>query len=335
MAPFSIGLSIGWIVHLLFAASLYPLAHNAPVIDARHVATGFAAGLVMLTAFTVVQFARVPDALNGNGSSFVQNAGVDLGSAIPGFISSRLFGAWCGAVLALTTGVAWQARETGALHRSCAMVALAFGLVIWTATRAAVLGWVVILPIAWVLAGRPQMRAFHRRLPLYLLAAGVIALLLPPYDTPQFSFFRNGGLSSANGFSSGRLMLWEIALRVAAQYPMLGSGAGSSWWLVSLDGFYHVQPHNAVVQFLLNWGLIPTIAALTLLLGATWRAHRIARAQHDLLPFILMLDCLLVMSLLDGMLHFAQFVMLIFGCLAICLSRHAPLSALPRQSATA
>ncbi|RYY24502.1 MAG: O-antigen ligase family protein [Sphingomonadales bacterium] len=314
MMAFSLGLSLGWIVHLLFAASLYHLARSAPPVDARQLAVGFVAGLVALAVFIALHFAAVPAALFGPYEA------VDLGSAIPGFISSRLFGAWCGAVLALLTGIAWQHRGTNGRHALYLMLALAFGLAFWTATRAAMLGWAIGIPVAWLLAGKPASSALYTRLPAYLIAAIVLALLLPPHNHSQFTFFRWDGMPSTDAMMSGRLTIWASALRVAAEYPLLGSGAGSNWWLVPLDGFYHVQPHNAVVQFLLNWGLIPTIPALALLGGAVWHAHRIARRQRQILPMILMLDCLLAMSLLDGMLHFAQFIMLIFGCLALCLA---------------
>lgn len=329
MLPFSVGLCLGWIVQMLFAASLYHLASSSLDIDMYDIATGFVTGLIVLMACIVVHFASVPIALFGKSSNFEQHDGIDLGSAIPGFISSRLFGSWCGAVLAMMTGIIWRSGSVRG-QSSFIMLALAFGLVIWTATRAALLGWGISMLVAWLLAGKPTYRTIYTRLPLYLAVAAIIALTVPPYGNGPFTFIRWTGATSTDELSSGRLTLWATALRAAAEYPMLGSGAGSSWWLVPLNGFYHVQPHNAVVQFLLNWGLIPTIPALALLLGATWHAHRIARRHHELLPVILMLDCLLSMSLFDGMLHFAQFVMLIFGCLAICLAHddrvRAPLS---------
>ncbi len=330
MVPFSLGLSLGWIVHLLFAASLYHLAISTTDIDPRAIATGFVAGLAALAVFIALHFAAVPDALFGQSvGSFSDPVNIDLGSAIPGFISSRLFGSWCGAVLALLTGIAWRCDGTRGRHRLYMMLALAFCLTVWTATRAALLGWAVCLPIAWLLAGPPVSRTVYARLPIYLLAATVLALMLPPYGHGQFTFFRWDSVGSADAMASGRLTLWTNALHVAADYPLLGSGAGSNWWIVPSNGFHHVQPHNALVQFILNWGLIPTIPALVLIVGATWQVHRNARTCTTLVPLILMLDCLLVMSMLDGMLHFSQFIMLIFGCLALGLA-HPQLQTIDR-----
>jgi O-antigen ligase len=142
---------------------------------------------------------------------------------------------------------------------------------------------------------------------------------LQPYGHPQFQMFHHGDASSANAISGGRLNYWKSTLDAIAQYPWLGSGAGSAWWMASSNGFYHVQPHNVLLQFLLTWGIIPTVPALVLLGVATWKVHHAARGNSTLIPIIMMLDCLLVISLVDGMFHFSRFLMIIFACYGICL----------------
>ncbi|WP_028964942.1 O-antigen ligase family protein [Sphingomonas phyllosphaerae] len=325
---FSLGLTIGWAMQLLFAAALAYLAGMVPPARLAGVWHGFALGLAALAVAIAVHFTWLPAALRG------WEHDINWGNAIPGFISVRLFGAWCGAVLALLTGVAWlsggDARRRRALYLA---MTLAFGMMFWSGTRAALLGWLCVLPVAGAMAGRPRSRAMLTTLPLYLLAGAALAILLQPYGHPAFTLFDafNPEMNrSADSFSSGRLSLWLAALDTARHHPLLGTGAGSCWWAIHAVGQHHVQPHNAVVQFLLNWGIIPTLPALALLVGGTWNAHRRARAERALLPFVLMLDCLLVMSLLDGMLHFAQFVMLIVACLAISLAPRGTARALDR-----
>ena len=315
---FSLGLTIGWALQLLFAAALAHLVAAVPVTRLAEVWRGFALGLAALAVAIAVHFTWLPASLRG------WEHDLDWGNAIPGFISVRLFGAWCGAVLALLTGMAWLA-EGGARQQRLLYLAttLAFGMMFWSGTRAALLGWLCVLPVAWAMAGWPRSRAVLTTLPLFLLAVAALAVLLQPYGHPAFTFFDafNPNVNtSADSFSSGRLSFWRAALDTARHYPLFGAGAGSCWWAVHAPGQHHVQPHNAVVQFLLNWGVIPTLPALALLAGGTWTAHRRARAERALLPFVLMLDCLLVMGLLDGLLHVAQFVMLIVACLAICLA---------------
>lgn len=313
---FSIMLSVGWLVQLMFAAALWHLFCRRAGQEPAAIWHGFALGLVALTVVTAFHFLMPPAAIARRAH------GIEWSYAVPGFISARLFGAWAGAVMALLLGVAWsrapQKRGRDLLY---AGTALAFGLSVWTATRAALVGVMVTIPVAWMIAGRPRDRAVWTILPCWLIVGAVIALLLQkPYGDMGFSFLR--GTGTADGFSSGRLGFWCNALRMAAHHPLFGSGAGSTGWLVPFaPGYYHIQPHNAVVQFLLDWGIVPAVAALTLLAGATWHAHRAARLAPEVLPFVLMLDCLLTISMFDGMLHFAQFIMLVMGCLAICLSR--------------
>lgn len=315
---FSMALTVGWGIQLAYAAALAHLIAPVPLRHMDRIWHGFAAGLIALAAVIAVHFTCPPLFLRGAEHK------IDWGNAIPGFISVRLFGSWAAAILALLTGVAWRSEQKEERQTILFLAtALAFGMMFWTGTRAAVLGWLCVLPVAWLLAGPPRSRAAVTYLPCYFILAAIIAVALQPYGHPSFSFsdiFDPATNASMDGISSGRLTLWKRALKVYCDYPLLGSGAGSSWWLVPLDGNRHVQPHNALVQFLLNWGLIPTIPAVALLFGGTWRAHRAARRRPPLLPFVLMLDCLLIMSIFDGMLHFAQFILLIVSCFAICLA---------------
>lgn len=325
---FSLGLTVGWAIQLMFTAALSQRMAHVPVARLKEIWPGFAIGLAALALVIAVHFVWLPAALRG------QEHSIDWGNAIPGFISVRLFGSWCGAVLALLTGVAWHEHgDPRRRHLLYLALALAFGMTFWSATRAALLGWLCILPVAWAMAGAPRSRSMATVLPVYLLAGAVMAVWLQPYHHPSFTLFDafNPDVNrSADSFSSGRLTFWRASLDVARHYPLLGAGAGSSWWAVPLAEQHHVQPHNAVVQFLLNWGIIPTLPALTLLVGGTMAVHRRARSEQALLPFVLMLDCLLLMSLLDGMLHFAQFIMLSAGCFAVCLA--APRRAIDRRA---
>lgn len=311
----SIMLSLGWAVHLLFAGAVFHLARDVAPERMERLWIGFAVGLGVLAIVTLAHFTLLPLGVRGHERE------IDWGAAVPGFLSVRHFGSWTGAVLAGLTGLAWTQRDGRGRHLVHAGVALAFGLTFWTATRAAVLGWAVVLPVAWIVADRPRRRGFWTELPLWCLGAVAIASLLQPYGHPAYAFWRAGGVAAPDAYSSGRLTLWLNTLEVWRHHLLFGTGAGSTWWLVNLHGATFVQPHNAVVQFLMNWGLVATIPALALLGGATWHAHRAARRHRDLLPPLLMLDCLLAMSLLEGMLHFPQFVMLILGCLAICFAQ--------------
>ena len=312
MASFSLALCLIWVVHLLTAAAVFHLVEEGGVVPGRF-APGFALGLGVLAPIAGVHLALAPS--DQGPATWI------FGAPIPGFISIRLFGAWAGAVLALLLGLAWSADRKGEAGPRWVYPALglAAGLVVWSGTRASVFGAIVALAGAAIVTRGAPGRRFWVAAVLAIAVGSALTILSMP-SHPNMLLFRPEAMRSADGFSSGRLDLWGKALAVAVERPLLGHGMGSSWWLVWLDGHSHVQPHNALVQFLLNWGLVPTAAALFILGRATWRVHGAVRRRPELLALAMMLDFLLAVSLLDGMLHFTRFVMLIAVLIAAALA---------------
>ena len=316
-ASFSAALCLIWAIHFLTAAAVFHLVEGEVArggFAADRFAFGFALGLVALTPIAGFHLAHAP--ADQGPSTWI------FGAPIPGFISIRLFGAWAGAVLALLLGLAWTSDRQGEGLPSWVYpaMALAAGLVVWTGTRASVFGAIVALMGAAVATRGVAGRKFWIKTAVAIVVGTALTVLLLPSHPNMGLLFRPEAMQSADGFSSGRLELWTKSLAVAVDRPWLGHGMGSSWWLVSLGGHYHVQPHNALVQFLLNWGVVPTAAALFLLGSARWRIHGIVRRRPALLALAMMLDFLLAASMLDGMLHFTRFVMLIAVLVAVCLA---------------
>jgi O-antigen ligase len=310
-------LGVAWTFHLLFAAGIYHLMRDVPLRALARFWHGFVFGLIALTVMITIHFTILPPSLVGHERL------VDWKVAIPGFINVRLFGSWTGAVFAALLGLAWTSSDHGRTrHGLYTAIAFAFALTFWTTTRAALLADLCVLPLAWIVAGRPRAHAFWSVLPLYLLAGALLTFPLQPYNDPSYTFLEANNFTSVDGFATGRLSYWTALLRLYLDHPLIGSGMMASRWL--LPPFY-IHPHNVVVEFLLNWGIIGASAAATLLLGAALHAHRAATQASALLPFVLMVDALAIEGLFDGMFHFAQFIMLILAGLAICLAgTHAP-----------
>jgi len=311
----SLGLTLAWAMQLPFAAAVYGLARAHGPADARAVGAGLSAGLAGLAAATAVHFLTPPAGLVVPWGPF------GWGGAVPGFVSHRLLGAWCAAVLALLLGVAWRERPGETRWLLPAMM-LAATFLAWTGTRAALVGVVAALATTALVGGRP---ASPRLWPVLALMAGVAALVGPalaPHGDPAFLFVRPPAtLATADGVSSGRLSYWHDLLAIAAERPLLGWGAASSLWMNATGGgMRHVQPHNVIVQFLLNWGLVPTLPALALLAAAFRAAHVRVRRAPERLPFLAMLNAVAVMGLFDGTFHFPQFLMLMAAAGAICLA---------------
>lgn len=313
MASFSTALCLLYLIHLYTGAAVFYLAARGD-FTAHRFAPGFALGLAVL-ALIVILHLSLPPADHGPATW-------RFGAPIPGFISIRLFGAWSGAVLALLVGLAWTAdREDGTPQWLYPAIVLAAATTAWTGTRAALLGVIVALGVVAVIDRGGAAPGFWRKALAALVVGTAVGMVTPLENGAGSMLFRANAMQSADSFASGRLELWTRSLAVATHYPWFGSGMGSSWWLVSLGGFHHVQPHNALVQFLLNWGLVPTVAAVFLIGKAVRQVHRAARGRRDLLALTMMLDCLLTISMLDGMFHFAQFVGLIAILIGACLAQ--------------
>lgn len=308
---FSLSLALIWLVHLQAGAAVFHLARQEG-IGARPVAAGLVLGLTALGPITAFHLTFAPP-----------GEGVEtwlFGAPIPGFISVRLFGAWCGVTAVLVLGLIWRAeREAGPTAWLYPALGWSAGLVAWTGTRAALLAAAVALLAAMALCRHPGSGRFWWRSLTAVIAGSVLVPLAMPIISGGL-WLRPGGMASADVFASGRLELWADTLAIAIDRPLLGHGMAANAWLVSLRGVHHVQPHNALVQFFMNWGLLPTVPALALLGAAAWHAHRAARGRPALLPMVMAVDYLLVAGMFDGMLHFSEFVMLLMVLLGACLA---------------
>ena len=241
---------------------------------------------------------------------------------IPGFISVRLFGAFCGAIFSFLVVQKLLDEEAKRDRiRPYIWLTLCAAMVIWSGTRNAVLGAIIALLVMMMFYRlRPSGSKSVAALTLSLAIAFWLAISLIPFNDPAFMLIAPQDVASAENFSGGRASYWTAIWTAYGSVPLFGAGPFASFWILPEGAATHVQPHNIVLQFLLSWGLFATFAALATLAVATWRAHVIAFTHRKILPFLAMLDCLLVMSMFDGTFHFAQPLMLIMMSFGIIFS---------------
>jgi O-antigen ligase len=301
--PFdSILLSLITLVHLRFCAAIHFLAGGERVTDIRALFRWLTLGLVALAVLTVWRFQLPPPAASVPGGV------IEWGSALPGFINVRHFGSWTGAIaaglmLALLYG------EEDDQHATALAYVFAAGLTCWSGTRAALLAMAVVAAIALVSLRRwPSRARMLRIVALSALAMGLALPLLP--DHPDFHLYVAGDGQDANAATGGRLALWHATFARWLDAPLFGWGSGSTFWEVYV-GWTHTQPHNVVLQCLISWGVVGAAGALWLLGRAIVATHRTGIDDVRLLPLTGMLYSLLFMSLLEGMLHYPRFIMMI------------------------
>ena len=271
-----------------------------------------AIGLIALALLTAWKFLLPPPA------ALVPGGRIEWGAALPGFISVRHFGSWTGAIatglmIALLYG---DDRRNGGL---AALYLLAAGMTCWSGTRAAVLAMAVVaVVVAFSLRRLPDRRSIARLTGLSVAALG-IALLLAPAGETDFLLFVSGDYANPDAAATGRLELWNATFHRWLDAPLFGWGSGSTFWEVDV-GWTHTQPHNVVLQFLVSWGIVGAAGGLWLLGRAIGAVHRHGMAQDRLRPLTATLYALLGMSLVEGMMHYPRFVMLVMTGFAVILA---------------
>lgn len=303
-APFATLFNLSYVVHLVFAVAVAHLAGAMRPADAAALIRIVTLALIVFAAMIAIRFLNPPP-----GRPLET---ITWQFAIPGFISVRLFGAMAAAWAAFALWLSLTSEERGRARLwTLAAVALGCGMVVWSGTRAGVLGVGAAGLIALTAFGlRPRLRQVAETIGA-VLVGGVLAWALLPYGDPDFWLFvPEEYTANVDGLASGRLAFWHLTWQAFLEVPLFGAGPGATAWILPNGITTHIQPHNLLLQFLLSWGLIATGAALVLLARAVIAAHRRARRVTAAVPYVLTADCLLAMSLVDGTFHFAQHLMI-------------------------
>jgi exopolysaccharide production protein ExoQ len=238
--------------------------------------------------------------------------------AIPGFISVRLFGAMCGAILSYIVVLFFIDEHSKSTRFYLIMaISLTVGLVIWSATRAAIIGTIgSVCIIVMIYRIRTPLRNFAAIFVATAIGATLATALIPHGDS-AFMLYNPGDYNSAANATGGRLELWSAAWNNFKEVPLFGAGPGAMVWTAPDGVFRHIQPHNVFLQFLLHWGAIGGSAGLLLVAYAIISSHRVCYRAQSVLPALAMFDCILIMSLFDGTLHFQRFLMMLSMSLGI------------------
>lgn len=313
IAPFAVLFNLTYVLHLVFLGAVFHLAAVSGPQPIAPFAAVMACGLVIFAAVILAKFLDPPA---GRAIETIR-----WQFAIPGMISVRLFGAMLAPCVVLFVYLALSESS----HRikgiwTVAAAAFASGFLVWTGTRAGILGAAAALTIGLLCF---RMEVLSRRFLMVLCACvggALIGIALIPYGDPDFMLFVARDLTSANAATSGRLVWWGDLLFAYREFPVFGAGPGASSYILGSMHESHIQPHNLIIGFLLNWGFIATAAALFLVGRAHLMAHRAARRFRDVAPYVLMADCLLVIAFFDGTFHFAQHLMIWALVIALALA---------------
>ena len=101
-----------------------------------------------------------------------------------------------------------------------------------------------------------------------------------PWNGVLELFQRSISSESFNQLSAGRMVIWATVIESLSGNVFFGLGPQGFYLMEnSIKGF--VQPHNFILQFLIEWGVVGTFLFLLLLLKATWAGIKLHVLNKD------------------------------------------------------
>lgn len=210
-------------------------------------------------------------------------------------------------------------------HRTLLLVLLLLGFILtdFSGSRSA-FGAVAVCCALLGLAMRERFWAFSLVSgALFVLAIPISIVLAPHRDYGAGTIIaRTIGLQLETGgfaeYTTGRWTIWVETFQRFLDRPWIGHGEGQARHGIDAlyGGFNH--PHNSLLQFLYQWGIIGTAAVLTLMAQALKHTRKALAFEPAIaLPAIGVFWALAAMSIFDGSYYYPLPIM--FSLLALAL----------------
>jgi len=243
--------------------------------------------------------------------------------AMPGFRNVRHLDYWLGAVLAGLLAARFAARDesfAGWRGHAADLTALAVWFALfWSGGRGAVLAALLAVGLVVCRTGLGgKMRLAGRQAVIAVLAMALSVAF--PLDEPSFGIVRFlDKYESLNVMTSGRLDMWAEAIRLWLDAPLFGIGAGQAALQMERARGVFLHPHNAILQWLLAWGLTGALPACIVLGRLLWRAWRktVARAAPARVFALALALAIAANAMIDGSLYHPYPVFLFAAFLAM------------------
>jgi O-antigen ligase len=299
--------TFAWAVHLLFGLTLAGVAQKFWTGREREVWLWILWGLLAYLAILILFVATLPDPTHYDWWHFSVSV---LAVRQLGFYSAAGFSVAIGlAVFANSRKSRWLLVAAAA-----AMIALSF----WSGTRSSILS-----SVAAVIVGAAVCREMRTLRSLALASLALIGgmALSVVYVAPEpdmglkriFVSVTSG--DSKEKYTSGRRMMWLGTAQAIARRPVFGYGE-SQFKTNSPPSFGGVNhPHNAILQFLYQWGLVGGGSFLALMAMLYFRLIRSVRAEpKTVFPAFILVSNMFAMAQIEGALYHPYPVMMaVFG----------------------
>ena len=302
--------AINWMIHGLFALSLWHLFKGW----AANSANGIAATLpVGSAAFGLLIIGFV--SLVGIGSDY------NWIFSLPGFTHIRHPGYFLMPAIALCTWMIFNSSGRTKLYYTF-LLTINFGFTIWIGSRGPLIVYAgMLLPTVLLFAHVYRGAKFVSATSVTAALLGGI-LMSQTIPVPNYNNFNAlarflNADASVDSFSSGRTELWCDTLKAISRQPFLGHGGNQFRHQIPAARNSSNHPHNSILQFTYEWGLIGALAMFALIaLGVAAMLRATMRDPERNLGLFFAGSSILLFSLIDGLLYYNLPIMLFLVCLA-------------------
>jgi O-antigen ligase len=315
-------------LELYYAVAVVGLAIGLALPRCHH-----GVGLAILLAIAVVHGGFLLIAVQ---SAIAAAGEPDPLRTVPYFANIRHFGyqGFFGASAAVAVAVLdRRTRAAGILLAAAAL----FGIVMF-GSRGALLAWFVFVAVAAVLL--PARRALLTMSAVALVVAVVLTVIAERYDWLNTVSLLDRAQTRGDALQvAPRLDIWRDALAAIARRPLLGFGP-EGFQISDCCDPQVVQPHNSILQVLLEFGVIGLAALLWSVLavfGSSIRevSSRTARQDRDAVRTAALSIAVgfLAYSFIDGLLYYPVPLVNVALVCAVLLAAPTSAGATPARSA--
>lgn len=294
-AMFSAFVTLQYALHGIFLASAVYLARNCRLsLDSRSWSVKIVAlgglsyvGLVSLFALLVPNPETFPWVLRLPSGTNVRQLGYFAALAAVPSLSLILFGrskilGYCLIFIALVTFIAWSGSRGALIGLSCGAV---FG--------ALTLGF--------------RFSLLRMVLAILCFGAGMGASLTLPVPAPEFGLVRMVSSLEQEDIGTGRSFVWKSTISEISKAPWIAHGSGSfNKNMREMYGFDFNHPHQFILQYFYDWGLVGGAAGGLLLLLLFLSCLRHGRQHKDAAAYVSIasLCTIAAVGMIDGALFY-------------------------------
>lgn len=241
---FSLITQLEWFTHAAFA---FVLAQHLKKQQWDKLITAIPFALVCTAIFYVYRWFSIDEPQSFNWVNY----------ATP-FTNIRQLGYFC-TVAAVISQITYL-LSSNHLHKKLWFIAtvISVSFLVWTAGRGAFYSYLITIILAFFL-----LPAYRKKLIITTLTSLILGFFIAYIATTSSSAGNIDHLSKTS--INIRVPMWVETLQSLSSIKTLLFGYGVNTYQVTCKNFVFMQPHNAIVQALHDWGTIGTVSFLSLI----------------------------------------------------------------------